>query len=120
MSSLLGGTTDFFSLDIGSTAIRLVELRGNNSPKTLVKYAYIPVEGALALSDSKGDQQKLAQSISQLVKQAGVSTKNVAVGIPSARVFTTVADVDRLSSGDLAKSVPFQADALIPKPLAES
>lgn len=119
MSSLFGGNTDFFSLDIGSTAIRLVELRGS-SPKTLVKYAYIPLEGGLAMSDSKGDQQKLAQAIAQLVKQAGVSTKNVAVGIPSNKVFTTVADVDRLSPGELAKSVPFQADALIPTPLAES
>lgn len=122
MSSLLstlGGSTDFFSLDIGTTAVRLVELR-NGTPKTLVKYAYIPLEGGLAMSDSKGDQQKLAQAIAQLVKQAGVSTKNVAVGIPSSKVFTTVADVDRLPAGDLAKSVPFQADALIPTPLSES
>ncbi len=119
MSSLLGGANDFFSLDIGSTAIRLVELRGS-TPKTLVKYAYVPLDSAIALSDSKADQQKLAQAIAQLVKQAGVSTKNVAVGIPSGKVFTTVADVDRLPAGELAKSVPFQADALIPTPLAES
>lgn len=120
MSSFLGGTADFFGLDIGSTAIRLVELRGNGASKALVKYAYIPVENALALSDSKGDQQKLAQAISQLVKQAGVSTKNVAVGIPSSRVFTAVSDVDRLPAGDLAKSIPLQADTLIPTPLAEA
>jgi type IV pilus assembly protein PilM len=121
MNSFLSGATDFFSLDIGSTAIRLVELRGNgNAPKTLVKYAYVPLDSNLAVSDSKGDQAKLAQAIAQLVKQAGVSSKNVAVGIPSSRVFTTVADVDRLGSSELAKSVPFQADALIPTPLAES
>jgi type IV pilus assembly protein PilM len=119
MSSLLSGATDFFSLDIGSTAIRLVELRGN-TPKTLVKYAYVPLDSTIAMSDSKGDLQKLAQAIAQLVKQAGVSTKNVAVGIPSSKVFTSVADVDRLPAGELAKSVPFQADALIPTPLAES
>ena len=119
MSVLFGTTTDFFGLDIGSTAIRLVELR-NTNPKTLLKYAYVPLDSSIALSDSKGDQQKLAQAISQLVKQAGVSTKNVAVGIPSDKVFTTVADVDRLPAGELAKSVPFQADALIPTPLNES
>jgi type IV pilus assembly protein PilM len=119
MNSLFGGNEDFFSLDIGSTGVRLVELRGN-TPKTLVKYAYVPLEAGLALSDSKADQQKLAQAISQLVKQAGVGTKNVTVGIPSAKVFTTVADVDRLSAGELAKSIPLQADALIPTPLSES
>lgn len=123
MSSLLSGFSnnrDFFGLDIGSTAIRLVELRGSTTPKPLVKYAYVQLDSNIALSDAKGDQQKLGKAIAQLVQQARITTKNVAVGIPSSRVFTTVADVDRLPEGDLAKSVPFQADTLIPTPLAES
>lgn len=121
MSSLLSGSNDFFSLDIGSTAVRLVELRGGgNGPKTLVKYAYVPLEGTIALSESKADQEKLAQTISQLIKQASVSTKNVAVGIPSSRVFTTVADVERLPENELAKAIRYQADALIPTPMSES
>lgn len=111
---------NFFGLDIGSTAIRLVELRGNGTSKALVKYAYLPIEGTIALSESKADQQKLAQAIAQLVSQARVSTSNVAVGIPSSRVFTTVAEIDHMSPGDLAKSVPLQADSLIPTPVAES
>lgn len=121
MSLLFGNPNgEFFGLDIGTTAVRLVELRGTSSPKTLVKYAYVPLQGNIALSDAKADQQKLAQTISQLVKQAGVSTRNVAVGIPSSRVFTTVADVDRLPSNELAKAIAYQADSLIPTPLAES
>ena len=103
MSSLFSTTSDFFGLDIGSTAVRLVELRGGGTPKALVKYAYVPLESTLALSDSKADQQKLAQAISQLVSQAHVATNNVAVGIPSSRVFTTVADVDRLSAASWLK-----------------
>jgi type IV pilus assembly protein PilM len=120
MSSLFSTTSDFFGLDIGSTAVRLVELRGSGSSKALVKYAYVPLENTLALSDSRADQQKLAQAIAQLVSQAHVATNNVAVGIPSSRVFTTVADVDRLPASELAKAIPFQADALVPTPLSES
>ncbi|HVV25464.1 MAG TPA: type IV pilus assembly protein PilM [Candidatus Saccharimonadales bacterium] len=111
--------SDFFGLDIGSTAVRLVELRAGN-PKALLKYAYVPLDSTIALSDSKADQQKLAQTIAQLVSQAHVTTKNVAVGVPSGRVFTTVADVDRLPSAELAKAIKYQADSLIPTPLAES
>jgi type IV pilus assembly protein PilM len=121
MSLLLGAAGDFFGLDIGSTTIRLVELRGAaGANKALLKYAYVPVDLKLAMSDSKADQQKLAQAVSQLVSQAHVGTKNVVVGIPSSRVFTTVADVDHLPESELAKAVPLQADALIPTPLAES
>jgi type IV pilus assembly protein PilM len=120
MSSFLNGSSDFFGLDIGTTALRLVELRGTGSPKTLVKYAYVPLESSISLSDSKSDQQKLAETVSQLVAQAHVTSRNVAVGIPSSRVFTTVADVDRLPSNELAKAIRYQADSLIPTPLAES
>ena len=120
MSSILAGSGGFFGLDIGSTAIRLVELRGSGPHKSLVKYAYVPIDAKLSQSDAKADQQKLAQAIEQLIKQSGVSTSNVAVGIPSSKVFTTVADIERLPSGDLAKAIPLQADALIPTPVAES
>jgi type IV pilus assembly protein PilM len=120
MSTLFGTSDDFFGLDIGTTAVRLVQLRSGTSPKTLIKYAYVPLAVNLSLSESKTDQQKLAQAVSQLVKQANISTRDVAVGIPSSRVFTTVADVDRLTSSELAKAISYQADSLIPTPLAES
>jgi type IV pilus assembly protein PilM len=120
MSSILSGVSDFFGLDIGSTAIRLVELRTSGSQKALVKYAYVPLEGNVALSEAKADQQKLMQTVTQLVKQAGVGTRNVAVGIPSSRVFTTVADVERLPQNELAKAIRYQADSLIPTPIDES
>ncbi|HZL07899.1 MAG TPA: type IV pilus assembly protein PilM [Candidatus Dormibacteraeota bacterium] len=119
--SFLTSKSDFFSLDIGTTAVRLVQLHNSGGNQlSLVKYAYVPLENTLSLSESKADQQKLAQVIKQLVDRAHVSTRNVAVGIPSNRVFTTVADVERLPANELAKSIRYQADSLIPTPLAES
>jgi type IV pilus assembly protein PilM len=120
MSSILSAGTDFFGLDIGTTAIRLVQLKGSGNAKALVKYAYVPIEGNVTQSDSKADQQKLAEIVGQLVKQANPSTNNVAVGIPSSKVFTTVADVDRLPKNELAQAIRYQADSLIPTPLDES
>src|SRR6185369_10902520 len=118
--SILSGVSSFFGLDIGTTGVRLVELRGTGSTKTLVKYAYIPVDAKIMQSDSKNDQQKLAQAISSLVAEAHLSTKNVAVGLPSNRVFTTVADMERLPAAELGKAIMYQADSLIPTPPAES
>lgn len=118
--SILSGVNNFFGLDIGTTAIRLVQLRNTGQTKTLVKYAYVPIDVKLAQSDSKATQGQLAQVISKLVSEAGVDTKNVAVGLPSSRVFTTVADVDRLPMNELSKSIMFQADSLIPTPPDET
>ncbi len=118
--SLLSGVSAFFGLDIGTTAIRLVELRGNGTVKNLVKYAYVPVDSKIVLSDAKTDQQKLAQIIKDLLDQAHMTTRNVAVGIPSQRVFTAVVDFDRLPQAELAKAIQYQADSLIPTPLDQS
>lgn len=117
---VLSGVSSFFGLDIGTTAIRLVELRGTGPTKTLVKYAYVPIDVKLSQSDSKADQQKLAALIANLVGEAKLYTKNVVVGIPSSRVFTTVADIDRLPASELGKAIYYQADSLIPTPPAES
>ncbi len=118
--SILSGVGNFFGLDIGTTAVRLVELSGSGPVKTLSKYAYAPVDSKVSMSDSKADQQKLAETIRDLIAQARVNTRNVAVGIPSSRVFTTVVDFERLSEAELGKSIKLQADSLIPTPLSES
>lgn len=118
--SLISGISDFFGLDIGTTAIRVVQLHGNGPTKSLFKYAYVPLESKVALSDSKADQQKIVQSLNNLLSQANITTKNVAVGIPSQKVFTTVVDIDRLPQDELAKAIRYQADSLIPTPVAES
>lgn len=118
--SVLSGVSAFFGLDIGSSALRVVELHGSSAEKVLYKYAYMPIDSKISLSDSKNDQQRLGQAIAQLIAQARLSTKNVAVGIPSSRVFTTVADVPRLPAHELDKSIRYQADSIIPTPLNES
>lgn len=118
--SLITGVSDFFGLDLGTTAIRLVQLHGSGPARQLVRYAHTPVDSNVAVSDSNADQQKLVQILKELLGQARITTRNVAVGIPSARVFTTVVDIDRLSPSELAKTIRFQADSLIPTPLAES
>lgn len=115
--SLLSGVSEFFGLDIGTTAIRMVQLSGG---KQLVRYAMEPIDSKIALSDSKADQQKLAQVLSESVQKAGILTKNVAVGLPSNRVFTTVVDIERLTPAELEKTIHYQADSIIPTPLDQS
>lgn len=118
--SILSGGSDFFGLDISTSAIRLVQLRGSSGNKALARYAYVPVDAKLSRSDSRGDKDKLSTVIRDLVEKSGVLTRNVAASLPSQRVFTTVVDIERLSPGELAKSIRYQADSLIPTALADS
>jgi type IV pilus assembly protein PilM len=118
--SILSGVSDFFGLDIGTSAVRAVELKGGGTNRTLHRYGQVAIDRKTATSDSRADQQKLAETIKTFLQQTGVSSKNVAVGIPSNRVFTAVFDVDRLSKDELKKTLKYQADSMIPTPLDES
>ncbi|MBI2592222.1 type IV pilus assembly protein PilM [Candidatus Saccharibacteria bacterium] len=116
----MSGTSDFFGLDMGVSAVRVVQLRGQGPFKTLDSYGQAPFAGTMALSDSKTDRQRVAQTILRLIEQVKISTKNVAVNLPSNHVFTTVIDIGRLPAEELAKVIHYQVDTYIPTPLAES
>lgn len=118
--SIIGGLSDFFGLDLGTSAIRAVQLRGSGPIKALDRYGQMAIEGTAAMSDSKADRDKVAQSVQQLVQQAGITSKNVAVNLPSSRVFTTVSDWNALPDAELAKTIRLQAESIIPTALAKS
>lgn len=118
--SLMSGVSDYFGLDIGTTAIRVVQLQGAGPVKNLVKYGYAPLDTKVAQSNAEADQRRLVDVLKELLSQSSVTTRNAVVGLPSGRVFTTVADFDRLAPAELAKSIKYQAESLIPTPLAES
>lgn len=117
---ILSGQSDFFGLDIGTSALRAVELRGHGTAKSLAHYGYIQIVGTAALSDAEIDRQKVSQAIKEMVRQSGIETKNVAVNLPSQKVFTTIIDMDKAIEADLDKTIRYQADSIIPTPIAQS
>jgi type IV pilus assembly protein PilM len=119
MSLLSGGQTDFFGLDIGSLGLRAVQLRGR-SPKSLVTYGQVSYAAPLESGEAAGDKQIIQQAIKQLLQQTGISTKNVAVNLPSHRVFTTLVDIEKVAGSDIKKSLRYQAGSFIPTPLDKS
>jgi type IV pilus assembly protein PilM len=118
--TVLSGVSDFFGLDLGSSALRAVQLRGTGTIKALDVYGQLSIDGNLTTSDSKADQQQLGQIIKEFTRQVGISSKNVAVNLPSHRVFTTVIDMDRMSPAELTKAISYQAESFIPTPPDQS
>lgn len=118
--ALLSSVGDFFALDIGTTAIRLVHLRGSGASKNLVKYAERPIGGKISRSDSEADKKALSENVAQLISDAGISTRNVVLGIPSREMFGTVIDLPNLSDSELGKTITYQAEQHIPMSLDEA
>lgn len=120
MSILSGGKTDFFGLDIGSLGLRAVQLSGTGPQKSLVHYGEIAIDNTIASKETVVDPTRLKQSIQALLKQTGITTKKVAVNLPSSRVFTTIVEMIKLAPEEMAKTIRYQADTFIPTPLEKS
>lgn len=119
-SSIFNAVGDFFALDIGSSAIRTVQLRGSGSNRTLVKYGLAPIDVKLALSDAPADQAAVGEVITSLLAETDIGTKNVVVGLPSNKTFVTVVDLPKMSNQELASTIKYQADQYIPMSIDES
>lgn len=114
-----GSVGDFFALDIGTTAIRIVQLARSGNTWNLVKYATVPVDIRISNSDSPEDQKKLAEVITTAIGQSGIRSRNVVLGVPSTRMFATVIDLPDMSHQELTSTIKYQAEQYIPMSLDE-
>lgn len=115
---VLNKVGDFFSLDIGTTSIRGVQLKG--SKKNLLRYHRSPIAGNLIHSDSDADKAALVAAIKEFVKAGNFEGKNVVAGVSSNDLFTAVVDIPKLDDKELKKSIKYQIEQYIPIPLEEA
>lgn len=118
--NILKGLGDFFALDIGTTAIRVIQLKNTNNGWLLDHFGYAYVDSKLTSSDAKDAQRKVGEVIMTAIGQSGVRTKNVVIGIPSNKTFTTVIDVPAMDVSELKATLKYQIDQYIPMSIDEA
>lgn len=112
--NFIKGMGDFFALDIGTNAIRVVQLKKSGSGWTLDHYGYAPVDSKLTSSDSEEARRKVSEVIMTAIGQSGIKTKNVVIGLPSNKTFTTIIDVPMVNDAELKATMKYQIDQYIP------
>jgi type IV pilus assembly protein PilM len=112
--SIIKGMGDFFALDIGTNAIRVVQLKKLANGWSLDHYGYAPIDSKLTSGDSEESKHKVAEVIMTAVGQSGIKTKNVVIGLPSSKTFTTVIDVPNTNDAELRATMKYQIDQYIP------
>jgi type IV pilus assembly protein PilM len=111
---MIGGTKEHFGIDIGTNAVRVVQLNLSGSKYVLKSFGSAPIPAGLSQSDSKLDMQKIARVIESLCKQTGISTKNVVSAIPGTSTFNAIINLPPMSQSELEKAVKYQAEQNIP------
>lgn len=113
--ALIKGMGNFFALDIGTNAVRVVQLSPTGSGNwNLQHFGYAPIDERISSSNSTEGMHRLGEAIMTAYGQSGIRDKNVVLGLPSSKTFTTVIDVPMMNETELNNTIKYQIDQYIP------
>lgn len=118
--ALLKSVGSFFALDIGTNAVRVVQLSAVNGGWSLQHFGYAPLDEKTAASSTPESRRRLGEVIMTAVGQSGIKDKNVVIGLPSSRTFTTVIEVPSMPEAELRNTIKYQVDQYIPMAVNEA
>lgn len=109
-------------VDIGSSAIKIVQVRKDKGAAVLDTYGEIALgpfaEKEVGQSASL-PVEKLVAALKDLIKEADVTTKNCGVSVPFAASLIRLIEVPALTAQKLATVIPIEARKFIPVPINE-
>ena len=118
---------DRLGIDIGTSAIKIVELKKESGRFILKNYGFFEFKSAdntPSLTESKQIKNilklpdgEIIWGIKEVLKKAKIKSSDVVASIPSFSTFATVIEMPYISEQDLAKTLPFEARKYIPVPL---
>lgn len=113
--ALIKGMGSFFALDIGTSAIRVVQLSKSGANSwNLQHFGYVPIDERISASNSNEGMTRLGEAIMTAIGQSGIKEKNVVIGVSSNKTFTTVIDVPSMADNEFNNVVKYQIDQYIP------
>ena len=101
--------------------MRIVQLTGSSQHGwTLQRFAYVPIDQKLTQDSSDLGKKRLGEAIMGAVNQAGIKTRNVAIGLPAGKTFTSIIETETLPEKELRKSFKYEIDKYVPMSLNDA
>lgn len=99
----------------------MIELSGNAQHGWILqRFAYVPVSRQILQDGSDAGKRRLGETIVQAAEQAGIKTKNIALGLPSNKTFTTIVEVTTQDKKSIEKVIKYHIDQYIPMPVEDA
>jgi type IV pilus assembly protein PilM len=113
--------TSVVGIDIGSAALRAVELADPAKAKpTLLRYSEVALpEGAVSRGEVM-EPNTVANALKQLWSQGGFKSKDVVLGMGNQRVLARDLTVPKMSLKRIRESLPFEVQDMLPVPVADA
>lgn len=112
---LLGKKKNIVGLDIGSSAVKLVELKGARGGRmSLVHAAVAPLSPEAIVEGTIMDSSLVVEVAGRLVRERGVKNPNFGVSLAGMNVAIRKIQVPAMSEAELAESIHWEAEQYLP------
>lgn len=119
-----GSESRALGVDIGSSAIKIVQIKKKNGQAVLETYGELALGPYAGLTVGQAvhlPPEKLAQALSDLMKEkeVNITTKKCGLSIPFASSLMSVMEMPEVALNELETMVPIEARKYIPVPITE-
>ena len=108
------------SLDIGTYAVRAVELTVGGGEPVLERFAQVVLPPGAVERGEVVDAAAVATAVRRLWSEGGLRGRRVVIGVANQRVIVRQADFPAMSEEDFQAALQFEAQELIPIPVEEA
>ena len=109
-------------LDIGTSFIKVVQLRREKDRIILDTYGEVPLgpyAGMMAGQAVQAGEEKILEAINDLFKEAKVTARNTVIAIDPSATYVSLIKVPKVDDEQLRTMIPIEARKYIPIPLTE-
>lgn len=120
MFGLGAGKNTFVGIDVGTSAIKIAEIKISAGKPVLSNYAWMPLNKSIRGDGSFPDFETfIPDSIREIMKQSGIRGNNVYLSIPAFGGLISIIDFPKMAKEELEQAIRFEAHKYIPTPLEE-
>ncbi|MFA5073177.1 MAG: type IV pilus assembly protein PilM [Nitrospirota bacterium] len=102
------------ALDIGSTFIKLVKLKGSNRNYQLQKFGMIALPPEVIVEGAVMDAGRVVDAIKELLASQKINTREVVISVSGSSVIIKRVSIADMTDEELAESIKWEAEQYIP------
>lgn len=106
----------YLGVDIGTSAVKVVELKVDSGVPTLTNYALMNADG---FKDGEIAGSFLSKCLAMMVKKGEFKSDNVNIAVPSFGGIITLLEFPSSIKNDLAQAIKFEAYKYVPSPMED-
>lgn len=116
---LFSNNSSYLGVDIGSSGIKMVELKKEGRNLRLLTYAFSEPAQEIDEGEWQKDSKYVAAVINKMRDDSNVKSSSAVAALPTFSVFSSIINLSNVDKKDLESAVKWEAKKVIPLPIEE-